>query len=43
MVLGAAGEGYRNVLELLTASCQARLDGRAAPSLLPTAAKSVAA
>ncbi len=42
-VVATARQQNRNVLELLTACCQARLAGSAAPSLLPTAATSVAA
>ena len=33
----------RNVLDLLTACCRARLDGSAAPTLLPTEAELAAA
>ena len=38
-----AGQQNRNVLELLTACCRARLEGSAAPSLLPAAAELAAA
>jgi transposase len=42
-VVATARQQNRNVLELLTACCQARLDGAAAPSLLPADATSAAA
>ena len=42
-VVATAGQQNRNVLELLTACCRARLDGSAAPSLLPTEAELAAA
>ena len=42
-VVATARQQNRNVLEILTACCQTRLDGSAAPSLLPAAATLVAA
>ncbi|MEN9678422.1 MAG: hypothetical protein RIS76_4318 [Verrucomicrobiota bacterium] len=42
-VVATARQQNRNVLELLTACCQARLDGSAAPSLLPAQAELAAA
>ncbi len=42
-VVATARQQKRNVLELLTACCQARLDGSAPPSLLPAAIASAAA
>ena len=42
-VVATCRQQNRNVLELLTACCRARLDGSAAPSLLPAQAKLVAA
>ena len=42
-VVATARQQHRNVLELLTACCTARLDGSAAPSLLPAAAGRAAA
>lgn len=41
-VVATARQQNRNVLELLTACCRARLDGSAAPSLLPAQAELVA-
>jgi hypothetical protein len=40
---GTFRQQKRNVLELLTACCAARLDGSAAPSLLPAQAELAAA
>jgi len=42
-VVATARQQNHNVLELLTACCRARLDGSAAPSLLPAQAELVAA
>ena len=42
-VVATARQQNRNVLELLTACCRARLDGSAAPSLLPAQAELAAA
>ncbi len=42
-VVATARQQNRNVLELLTACCRARLDGSAVPSLLPAQAELVAA
>ena len=42
-VVATARQQNRNVLELLTACCRARLDGSAAPSLLPATAEVAAA
>jgi transposase len=38
-VVATARQQHRNVLELLTACCRARLDGSVAPSLLPATAE----
>jgi transposase len=42
-VVATARQQNRNVLELLIACCRARLNGSAAPSLLPTDAELAAA
>jgi len=42
-VVATVRQQNRNVLELLAACCAARLDGSAAPSLLPAAAERAAA
>ena len=42
-VVATCRQQNRNVLELLTACCRARLDDSAAPSLLPTEAERAAA
>ena len=42
-VVATCRQQNRNVLELLTACCRARLDGCDAPSILPTEAELAAA